>query len=178
MIPIYIPLKDGESLMPEVLQGVLSQTLGCCIVPITSPGEERFLETNKINNLLRALSLNKTDKIILMDSDVAIGNPLMIEEMLNDKANMDKEIISVTTRKEKVTQCYHVPHSLMLIKGLMLVKFIDFLEKRKISSEEEDGRKYCSVCLFLRDKESNTMFLQNEKNNEVKRLDLTQVKTI
>ena len=47
------------------------------------------------------------------------------------------------------------------------------LEKRKISSEEEDGRKYCSVCLFLRDKESNTMFLQNEKNNEVKRLDLT-----
>jgi hypothetical protein len=174
MIPIYIPLKDGEALMPEVLQGVLSQTLGCCIIPITSKGEDRFLETNKVNNLLRALSLNKTDKIILMDSDVAIGNSYMIEEMLNDKANMDKEIISVTTRKEKVTQCYHVPHSLMLIKGLMLVKFIDFLEKRKISPEEEDGRKHCSVCLFLRDKESNTMFLQNEKNDEVKRLDLTQ----
>ena len=81
MINIFVPLKDGEALMPEVMQGILSQSLGCCIVPITSKGEERFLETNKVNNLLRALSLNKTDKIILMDSDVCNWKPV------NDRRN-------------------------------------------------------------------------------------------
>jgi hypothetical protein len=173
MIPIFVPLKDGEALMPEVMQGVLSQSLGCCIIPITSPGVADYKETNRINNLLRALALNKTDKFILMDSDVAIGNPLMIEEMLNDKANMEKEIISVTTKKEIVPKCPHIPHSLILIKGLMLAKFTNFLERVKIAPEN-DNDKRCILCYFFKDKGDSTMFLQNDKNHEIKRLDLTK----
>ena len=173
MIPIFIPLKDGEALMPEVLRGVLTQSIACCIIPITSKGEVVYRETNRINNLLRALALNKTDKFILMDSDVAIGNPMMIEEMLNDKANMDKDIISVTTKKEIIPKCPRVPHSLMLIKGLMLVKFIDFLERIRIAPEN-DNDKRCALCYFFKDKGDSTMFLQNDKNIEIKRLDLTK----
>jgi hypothetical protein len=173
MITIFVPLKDGEAIMPEVMNGILSQSLGCCIVPITSKGEEKYRETNRNDNILRALALNKTDKFILMDSDVAIGNPLMIEEMLNDKANMDKEIISVTTKKENITKCSHIPHSLILIKGSMLTKFTDYLEKLKIDPAIDDD-KHCSLCFFFRDKGDNTIFLQNDKNHEIKRLDLTK----
>jgi hypothetical protein len=176
MIPIFVPLKDGEAIMPEVMQGVLTQSLGCCIIPITSKGEVVYRETNRINNLLRALALNKTDRFILMDSDVAIGNPMMIEEMLNDKTNMDKDIISVTTKKEMVTKCRHIPHSLMLIKGIMLTKFVDYLEKLNIDPVVDDDR-HCSLCHFFRDKGDSTMFLQNDKNCEIKRLDLTKEQT-
>ena len=174
MIPIFIPLKDGQALMPEVIWGVLSQTLKCCIVPITSEGDENLRESNKLNNMLRALRVSKEKYFILMDSDVVLGNPFMIEDMMMDEANMNKEIILVTTHKEILPKCNHSPHSLMLLKGLMLIKFMDFLESKKIEEAHDDIHRNCSVCQFIHGKEDKCMYLQNQKNHEVRRLDLTQ----
>lgn len=176
MINIFVPLKDGEALMPEVMQGVLNQSIRCCIVPITSPGDTTYRETNRTKNLLRALHLNTSDRFIFMDSDVVIGNSMMVEEMLQDKLNMDKEIISVTTRGECYPKVHHTPHAFMSMRGVMLLKFTDYIEKKSKEEVpiENDRKENCFICQFLQGQEDKTMYLQNDKNSEVKRLDLTQ----
>ena len=155
------------------MKGILSQSMKCCIIPITSECDTETRETNKVNNLLRALKINNSPYIILMDSDVVIGNDKMIEEMLNDMANMNKDIVLVTTRKEKLIKCSYAPHSLMLIKGLMLMKLIDFLEDIEIDPNK-DNKSNCSVCKFLADKGNDCVYLENEKNEEVERLDVNK----
>ena len=172
MIPIFVPMKDGQVLMPEVMRGVLNQSLKCGIVPITSTCDQETRETNKVSNLLRALKINSNPYFIQMDSDVVLGNELMIEEMMMDHANMGKDIVLATTRKEVLNQCPYSPHSLMLLKGVQLIKFTDFLTDIKVDPEH-DNKSNCSVCRFIFGKEDSCMYLQNEKNYEVERIDLT-----
>jgi hypothetical protein len=176
MIPIFVPMKDGEALMPEVLQGVANQSIKCCIVPITSPGEKEYRETNRTKNLLRALHLCKSGRFILMDSDVVLGNTSMIEDMMMDEENLQREIVSVTTRKEKFPKVAHTPHALFSIRGLSLIKFTEYIEKRILEpvAVENDKKENCFICQFLFDKESKILYLENEKNYETERLDLTK----
>jgi len=173
MINIFIVLRDGEVLMPEVIKGIAKQTEECCVIPITSKGKagksfERNSRINKKNNLLRAIELAK-DYFLLMDSDVVLDDENIIREMFDDTKNFNRNIVAVTTKNEQIKTCRSfIPHSLMLLKGEEISNFKEFLLNLK-------NFKYCSVCLYVQSNADKVMNLENHKIRECKRIDLNAI---
>lgn len=170
---IFIVLRDGEVLMPEVIKGIAKQTEECCIIPITSEGKagissEIHARKNRRNNLLRAVRLAK-DYFLLMDSDVVLGDENIIKEMFDNEKNSNRKIVACTTKHEMITFCKYIPHSLILIKGQEIENFKKFLENVK-------DYKDCYVCEYCRANENKIISLENPKIEEIRRIDLNERK--
>jgi len=100
MEKIFIPLGNGQALMPEVIEGILKQTVKCAIIPITSNRTDNKLDRiSKLNNWITILELAKNKSFIGMDSDVVMTDPKTIETLLNIPDNVD--IASIMTKKEQ-----------------------------------------------------------------------------
>jgi hypothetical protein len=167
MIKIYIPLKDGQTLSKEVMQGLLDNN--CVPAPITTKGEKAFKETNKNNNILRAIEQCqelKEDYFILMDSDVILSEGIIFE-VFEDDINMNKSIISIATDRSS--------HGLTFFKKNAIHKFEAYIRKRQRTIlQENDNYDNCSLCIYL-DSNPNIM-LENENVKETERVDEEQLK--
>lgn len=98
IVPLYIPLGNGQALMPEVMEGILKQTVKCMIVPITSDKTDNKEDcSGNLNNWITILELAKKP-FIGMDSDVVMTDPKTIETLLSIPDDID--IASIMTRKE------------------------------------------------------------------------------
>lgn len=93
---IYTILKDGEALMPEVLQGILNQTIECCLIPITSTCETE--EKSRAKNWNRAKELCQEDIFIGMDSDVILIDKNAIEMIIAELKKKEFDMITLPTR--------------------------------------------------------------------------------
>ena len=68
MEKIFIPLGVGQTIMPEVMEGILNQNIGCSIVPITSEKTDNKKNcSGNLNNWITILELVKNKTFICMD---------------------------------------------------------------------------------------------------------------
>jgi hypothetical protein len=174
VIKIFVTMKTGEALMPEVLKGIVSQSVECCIIPVTNKGVSGFSENHRRLNVVEAMSLNDEDYFILMDCDVVINSPTLISEMMDDKANWGREIVNIFTKEnEDIKTCPYVPHALMLVKGF---KMREFKEYMKNTVADGEGKEFCLICRWfnLNKNMDSIITLQNRGMREVPRIDLTK----
>lgn len=164
---IFVPFKDGDTLENDVMRGIISQNIYCKIIPISSKGNKAYSEKNRNNNLLRALKVNKEDSIIIMDSDVVMNFPEAIKQLTDDFSNSQRDIVTFTTKKEKVSNCPYVPHALMYIKGKTLKDFEKYLKNYKAKT---DGKEACAICRFIHLNIHKCCTLENSNIYELQRL--------
>ena len=138
---IYIPMKDGEILQEETLKGLIYNNLEVC--PVTTKGEKKYSELNRIGNLLRAIEQaeNRNDDLLVMDSDVILPYGIM-ETVFDDEHNMNKDMITLSSNRGS--------HILIYIKKRSINKFKRFLK----SITFDKGRDYCPLCEFFNNNEN------------------------
>lgn len=143
MIHIFTPLKNGEAIMPEVMKGILNQSVECCLFPISNDNvvNGRWSEANRIENLIRAINLNVNDYFLIMDSDVVLGEPTIIEKMFEEKS----DVVAVRTADYQ-TSC----HSVLLVKGDKIQHLKNFLSTCAVVPE-----RMCSMCVWVRSQGGN-----------------------
>lgn len=103
MIKIYTILADGQSLMPEVMQGILNQTIKCKLVPISSPGDYNAqivydAEISRARNWNRAKELCEEEIFVGMDSDVQLVDNNAIEMIINELKIGEYDMVCLPTR--------------------------------------------------------------------------------
>lgn len=108
MIPIYIILRDGQPLLPKVLDGILNQDIECCIIPITSAGGTP--EENRMSNWTGIKDIVHAPYFIAMDSDVVLLHHDMIRSLIRTFKNSDCDMLGVPSRK-----C-SIGHQLFIVK--------------------------------------------------------------
>lgn len=92
--------------MPEVIEGILKQTVKCMIVPITSKRTDNINNcSGNLNNWIKILELVGDKPFIGMDSDVVMTDPKTIETLL--KIPKDVDIASIITKKKQ----YKISHT-------------------------------------------------------------------
>lgn len=100
MEKIFIPLGNGQAIMPEVMEGILKQSVKCMIVPITSNKTDNKEDcSGNLNNWITILELVKDKPFIGMDSDVVMTDPKTIETLLSIPDDID--IASIMTKEEQ-----------------------------------------------------------------------------
>ena len=170
MEKIFIPLGNGQAIMPEVMEGILKQTVKCAIVPITSERTGGLLDRiGKINNWITILKLAKNKPFIGMDSDVVMTDPKTIETLLSVSADVD--IASIMTKKEQhnISQTNRkLVHSLFYcrVPERMLVWHKIF---------KKDGHEICSWCEAINalvEKGRKFRVFKEPKATECKRIEL------
>jgi hypothetical protein len=174
MKKLFIVMKSGESLMPEVLKGIVDQTEPCAVIPITNKGKDGFSENHRRLNVVEAMDLNHgEDYFLMMDCDVVLNNSEMIKEMFDETKTFRREIISTCTKGEHVSTCTYIPHALILFKGF---KMREFYEWMKNTVAEGEGKEFCLICRWLNSNHNldYCVTLQNDKIKEVPRIDLTK----
>ena len=95
---VYIPMKDGEILQEETMKGLIYNYLYPC--PITTKGQEKYSELNRIGNVLRAIeeSEKRNDDFLMMDSDVILPYGIM-DQIFDDEHNLNKDIITLASNR-------------------------------------------------------------------------------
>jgi hypothetical protein len=170
MIKVYIPLKDGQALSHEVMQGLINNN--CVAAPITTKGGKEFRETNKNNNILRALEQCqelKEDYFILMDSDVILSDAIVFE-VFDERLNLNVDIVSIATDRSE--------HGLVFFKKNAIHKFEAFIKKRQRTiGKEDDNYSNCSLCMYLTTPGNLNIMIQNENVKEVTREDGEELTT-
>jgi hypothetical protein len=151
VIKIFIPLKDGQFLTKEVMEGLILND--CVPCPITTKGEKVYRESNRNGNILRAIEQCEDDDFFIMDSDVILCKGI-IEDLLSKNNNpFNTKILTLATDRST--------HGLIYIKKEGLKEFENYL--RSLTYEWGDDYKHCTICSFL-DHNLNTML----KNSDVK----------
>lgn len=166
-IHIFTPLKNGTALMPEVLQGIYTQSIPCILFPISSDGTSDHSEENKRINMLKALELNVKPYFLLMDSDVVLGYPNIIEELFDNERNMHCDIRTLAAKDEDFSK-KPIAHSVTLFLGNKPKLLKEFLTTLVLKNE----KTHCPICDFL--KRHQTITLKNSLITEISRVDLTQ----
>ena len=140
MIHIFTPIKNGQAIMPNVMRGILNQSVECCLFPIASDGKREWSEDNRISNLVKAVGLNTNDYLLIMDSDVVLGDQNIIEEMIKKEGDM----VALKTMPYQ-TCC----HSVLLLRGKKITDFYYFITGVKVSKQQ------CLMCEFIRSNGGN-----------------------
>ena len=81
MIKIFTIHKQGQTIPHKVLEGVVSQTVECCLVPI-SQTKGNTARLNSVNNWISALEFHTGEVFVGMDSDVVMDDPDTIAVLL------------------------------------------------------------------------------------------------
>ncbi len=136
MLTIHTILAHGECLMPEVLEGVLKQTVECCLMPITSERDWKFhRRKNMIANWREAYHYYDGEVFIGFDSDVVLSNPKAVETLLERIKDNDMVTIATKTNHRKVF------HSLFAVKKGSFLEFSDNYDSCPICIAVETARK-------------------------------------
>lgn len=94
MQKVYTYLREGQSLMPEVLEGIVKQIPKCCLVPVVSDGgtieENRCQNLNKIKNMCE-------DIMVVIDSDVILVDVNAIEMVVEELKGKEFDMVSLST---------------------------------------------------------------------------------
>lgn len=141
MEKIFIPLGNGQSIMPEVMHGILMQSVKCAIVPITSEKTNNIKDcSGNLNNWIDILKLVNKRSFIGMDSDVVMVDSKTIETLLDAPNDVDFAAIITKEEQQKISQTNKIMvHSLFYCKipERMLTWFKIF---------QKDGYKGCCWC--------------------------------
>jgi len=157
---IYIPLRDGQVVSQEVMNGLIINN--CEAVPITTKGEKIYRESNRNGNLLRAIEFvleNDEDHLMFMDSDVVLPFGI-VAEILDEQVNLGQSIRTLATDKGT--------HGLVYIKRDRIDQLRMYLQELDYASN--DDHKHCTICAFL-NSTPNIMV----SNNKVREVDLQHV---
>lgn len=128
---IYTIMQDGICLMPRVLEGVISQTIPCCLMPITSRRDwSKSAEVNRKQNWEECFSHCNEDIFVGMDSDVVLIEPTAIEILVNElEADEGLSMTAIGAKKRNGT--FH---------QLYAIRRKDFFEF------DEDPKQFCIIC--------------------------------
>ncbi len=108
MIKIFTIHKQGQTIPHKVLEGIVSQTVACCLVPISQvKGDTARL--NSVNNWISALEFSTDDIFIGMDGDVVMDDPDTIAVLL--KA-MKSDVFMATIRTQIIQNRSKLAHAL------------------------------------------------------------------
>lgn len=128
---IHTILSHGECLMPQVLEGILNQSVPCCLMPITSTRDwNNHRRKNMIENWRESFHYSDGDIYIGMDSDVVLKDTRAIEVLLERIKNNDIVMIASKTNHQA---SYH---------GFFAVRKNNFLEFEEVYDK-------CPICLAL-----------------------------
>lgn len=140
MMKVFIPLAEGDSLMPEVTEGLAKNKL--IAMPITSKRTENMHISN-IKNWIKALEINNEDYFIGMDSDVVLAEKTI--ESLVEHSKDDVELVGFATQDKHFKSTpdnMNVAHSFMFIRDAKAA----LLHLRKLKRE---GYQKCCWCHYI-----------------------------
>jgi len=163
MIKIFTVLKDGEVLKKEVLEGILKQSVECCLIPITSKGTNVYSENNRRNNVLRAIDSNTEDYFFMIDSDVVIKNTDLIKNFFDEEKNSRTKVRTATTKGENMNFCCYTPHALILIMNDEVKNFKKWMEEFELG--DCDKKENCIICKYLKNYMKNNLVLTIQQNS-------------
>ncbi|MBW8036105.1 MAG: hypothetical protein FVQ79_10870 [Planctomycetes bacterium] len=137
MIKIYTIYKLGQTIPHKVLEGVVSQTVECCLVPITQTkgGTARL---NSVNNWISALEFRTDEVFFGMDGDVVMDDPKTIEKLL-----FAVQPVFMATIRTQIIQ-----HRSKLAHALFACNEPEVLRKELISIRKNWTGK-CSMCTAI-----------------------------
>jgi len=81
MVKIFTIHKQGQTIPHKVLEGVVSQSVECCLVPI-SQTKGNTARLNSVNNWISALEFHTDEVFVGMDGDVVMDDPDTIRKLL------------------------------------------------------------------------------------------------
>ena len=141
MEKIFIPLGNGQTIMPEVMAGILKQSIKCAVVPITSGKTDNIKDcSGNLDNWITILKLVNNRPFIGMDSDVVMTDRSAIETLLDAPNDVDFSAIITKEEQQKISQTNKIMvHSLFYCKipERMLTWFKIF---------QKDGYQGCCWC--------------------------------
>jgi len=169
MQKIFMPLGNGQAIMPEVMEGILKQTIKCVVVPITSEKTDNKENcSGNLNNWLTILELTKNKPFIGMDSDVVMTDTKTIKTLINIPEDVD--ISAIMTQKKQ----HNISHeNKIMVHSLFYCKIPDFF-LRWFKRFKKDNFKMCCWCealyQLLKKDGSKYRVFKDPKATECKRL--------
>lgn len=135
-------LCDGQCIMPRVMEGIISQSIECCLMPITSrrdwSKDRRF---NMIENWREAFRHCDEEIFIGMDSDVVLTHPKAVETLVN-RLKDNKELLMTTMPSKPYSKLRYfkgrIDHQLFAVRR----KDFPIFEELKLSD--------CPICQTIK----------------------------
>lgn len=178
-----IPLKDWHTLMPEVIKGIMEQTIPIQLLCVSRPKkaskdpylpkkDNGVISITECRNLIREEALKTNEEFFLiLNSDVIFTSPTDVEDMLNFlKSHEEFGLVALNTRKEHLPTLelkFHVDIACSIIRRYVL---------ENIKFHNNDGYRIgCCNCVCLEidmgklSKHSRFTYLDHRQLYEVKR---------
>jgi len=144
--------------MPEVLKGIINQSIECCLIPVGSMKGTMPIEQNRLNNWNAARELCNNPIFVGMDSDVVLVNSNAIKILINELQKNEFDMITLPTKEWETEERNRTPHSVFAVW------------KEKFPELKPDNRelKECVVCYAIRNLKIKCFY--NLRQREVKRI--------
>jgi len=135
MVKIFTIHKQGQTIPHKVLEGVFSQTVECCLVPI-SQIKGNTARLNSVNNWISALEFH-TDKVFIgMDGDVVMDDPDTIAKLLEA---MKSDTFMATVRTQIIQHRGKMAHALFACSDPEVLR-------KELISIRKNWTGQCSMC--------------------------------
>lgn len=99
MIPVLIPMKDGQILYPYMYHSIANQSIGLAIIPIT-----RTSSKNKNSNIkIQDIKDYKSDFIVILDYNIVLLEDNVIENSIKKlQGSKDLAVVHLNTKNTLV----------------------------------------------------------------------------
>ena len=138
MINIYTIYKLGQTMPHKVLEGVVSQTMECCLVPITQT-KGNTARLNSLNNWISALEFRTDEVFVGMDGDVVMDDPDTIARLLEA---MKSDVFMATIRTQIIQHRSKMAHALFACSEPKVLR-------KELISVRKNWTGRCSMCTAL-----------------------------
>lgn len=139
MIKIFTIHKQGQTIPHKVLKGIVSQTVACCLVPISQPkgGTARL---NSVNNWISALEFRTDEIFIGMDGDVVMDDPNTIAAIL---AGITPDVFMATIRTQIIQSRSKMAHALFACSEPEILR-------KELIGIKKNWTGDCSMCASMK----------------------------
>jgi hypothetical protein len=138
MVKIFTIHKQGQTIPHKVLEGVVSQTVECCLVPISqTKGDTARL--NSVNNWISALEFHTDEVFIGMDGDVVMDDPDTIAKLLEA---MKSDTFMATVRTQIIQHRSKMAHALFACSEPEILR-------KELIGIKKNWTGACSMCTSM-----------------------------
>ncbi len=139
MIKIFTIHKQGQTIPHKVLEGIVSQTVECCLVPI-SQTKGNTARLNSVNNWISALEFHTDEVFVGMDGDVVMDDPDTIAALV---AGMTPGIFMATIRTQIIQNRSKLAHALFACSEPEVLR-------KELIGIRKNWTGDCSMCASLK----------------------------
>lgn len=167
----YMPLGHGQDIASPILEGIAKQSVGASLLPVVSPyiPHQRRSERANRNSILQLALQSTADFFVMIDRDVYLLDPTVIERAVQILEEPNNNIISVHVEYKPGADSLHYDMGCVVMRQAVAVLEFRFMNYSQscCCGEFKDwamARGFRQVCLSTADKLSACEYHYSEES--------------